>query len=232
MPKVTKNKKLSRVARRVAASDPLPMAIATPKHGHDDAVLETTQTSSSSQQDDAADTPEIVLENQALSRGQRKRQAKREQYLKKEKLILSTLMLQKKEEQKRRIDGLDAIREALLDTTKTPTDSSTAKEGSKEDEHHNSINYGTNRAKKAIVASEIERMNLVMEHPAFQKDAFGAIQEHLRNSLADQRVKREKEAKEKAMQDKLKQEQKKQEKKELLQGVKKNAKKYKPRRCK
>ena len=75
-------------------------------------------------------------------------------------------------------------------------------------------------------------MNLVMEHPAFQKDPFGAIQEHLRNSLAEQREKREREAKEKVIQEKLKQEQKKQEKKERLQGIKKNTKKYKPRRCK
>jgi hypothetical protein len=227
MPKVTKNKKLSRVARRVAASDPLPMAgVVATSNSSNDPTIEATNTKNTTTNTTThdADTPEVVMENQALSRGQRKRQAKREQYLKREKLILSTLLLQKKEEQKRRIDGLDAIRDALLETT------TTTKSQPNED-LHNAVNYGTNRAKKGLVASEIQRMNLVMEHPAFQKDPFGAIQEHLRNSLAEQREKREKEAKEKALQDKVKQEQKKQEKKERLQGVKKNTKKYKPRRC-
>ena len=52
----------------------------------------------------------------SLSRGQRKRQAKRDQYLRREKLILSSLQLQKAQEQARRIDGLDAMKEALLAT--------------------------------------------------------------------------------------------------------------------
>jgi hypothetical protein len=52
-------------------------------------------------------------ENEALSRGQRKRLAKREQFLKREKMVMSSLLLKKLEEQKGKIDGLDAIKEAL-----------------------------------------------------------------------------------------------------------------------
>ena len=50
----------------------------------------------------------------ALSRGQRKRQAKRDQYLKREHMIMTSLKLKREDEQKKRIDGLDSIREALL----------------------------------------------------------------------------------------------------------------------
>jgi len=214
MPKVGKNSKLKRAARRVAASDPLPTA-------------STTKESEVEEQHKEKDHGEPNSPGgQAMSRGQRKRQAKREQFLKKENMILSTLMLQKREEQKRRIDGLDAIREALLDTTKT---SSGSKEETKEERKPN---FGTNRAKKGLVVNEIQRMNLVLEHPAFKADPLGTIQEHLRNSLADQKEKQEKEAVERAKQDQAKKETKKQEKKEQLRGIKKNRKKYKPRRCK
>lgn len=211
MPKVGKNTKLSRVARRVA-SEPLPTPLAASAVSKDDPTTK--------HDDDEPNTPE----GQALSRGQRKRQAKRDQFLKKEKMILSTLMLQKREEQKGRIDGLDAIREALLDTTKT----SSTKEETK-DAHQPT--YGTNRAKKALMTSEIERMNLVLEHPAFKADPFGTLQEHLKNTLAEQKEKREKDSIKKAEEDKLKKEAKKQEKKERLQGVSKSRKKYRPRRC-
>ncbi len=230
MPKVGKNKRLKRVARRAAASDPLPTATTTTQ---DPEV--TTKNITNNTEDDLNDddNDNDAPGNQAMSRGQRKRQAKREQFLKKEKLILSTLMLQKREDQKRRIDGLDAIRDALLETTK---ETSKHKDGSKKDNDNNDDEYqptyGTNRAKKGIMTNEIERMNLVMEHPAFKEDPFGAIQEHLRNTLAGQKEKRQKEAKTKAIQDKVKQEHKKNEKKERLQGVKKSTKKYKTRRCK
>ena len=103
MPKVTKNKKLSRVARRVAASDPLPMAVTTPKNNNNNnndikdddkhhdpvGVVSSEKTKGVSTTTQQQQQQEDVLENQALSRGQRKRQAKREQHcLKKEKLIL------------------------------------------------------------------------------------------------------------------------------------------------
>ena len=209
MPKVGKDKKLSRVARRVAASNPLP----TGSNKDHDNKEETTNN-----HEDAAKARE------AMSRGQRKRLAKHEQYLKKEKMILSTLVLKKREEQKKRIDGLDAIREALLDTTKNT-------EKMDEVEEYNP-SYGSNRVRKNLVTGEIERMNLVQQHPAFKEDPFATLQEHLKNTLAEQKEKRQKEASEKVENDKKKKQEKKQEKKERLQGVKKSSKKYKTRRSK
>lgn len=208
MPKVGKDKKLNRVARRVAASNPL---------------------GTTSKEDDNEDKTTINHETvtkpgETLSRGQRKRQAKHEQYLKKEKMILSTLMLKKREDQKKRIDGMDAIREALLDTAKST-------EAKSEDVEYKPT-YGSNRAKKSLISGEIERMKLVQQHPAFKEDPFATLQEHLKNTLAEEKEKRQKEAKQKAEDMKTKKEKNKQERKERLQGVKKSSKKYKTRRSK
>jgi hypothetical protein len=208
MPKVGKDKKLNRVARRVAASNPLGTA-----SKEDDNEDKTT-----------IDHETVTKPGETLSRGQRKRQAKHEQYLKKEKMILSTLMLKKREDQKKRIDGMDAIRDALLDTAKSTE--------TKTEDVDYKPSYGSNRAKKSLISGEIERMNLVQQHPAFKEDPFATLQEHLKNTLAEEKEKRQKEAKQKADDTKAKKEKKKQERKERLQGVKKSSKKYKTRRSK
>ena len=94
MPKATKSSRLGRVARRMAAAEPLPISVGKEPSTFDEEP--STQT---------------------LSRGQRRRQAKRDQYRKREQMILSSLRLKSQEEQKGRIDGLDAIREALKTCT-------------------------------------------------------------------------------------------------------------------
>lgn len=200
MPKVGKNSKLNRVARRVAASAPLPMA-------------ETKDTSQKSEKQQEGENST----GSALSRGQRKRMAKRENYVKKEKMILSTLMLKKQDEQGKRIDGLDAIRQALVDTTKVAAE---------EEER-------LQRERKidgSFIADESDRMNLVMQHPAFKANPFATIQEHLRNSLEKNKKKLEAEASDKRKKNDELKEKRKMEKKERLLGVTKKAKKYKPRR--
>lgn len=216
MPKVGKNPKLKRLARRAAATTPLP--VVTP------AATEATQNPPKQQQQEEESN---VPNTQTLSRGQRKRNAKREQYLRKEKMILSTLMLQKQEEQKKRIDGLDAIRDALMNTTK---ESSIAQNDDTANTNQHQPNYGSNKAKKHIMANEVERLGLVLQHPQFKQDPFATIQEHLRNSLANQREQLDAQDKEQAKKDQEKEEEKKRLKKERLQGVKKSRKKYKPRR--
>mmetsp|Transcript_17855 Transcript_17855/g.27590 ORF Transcript_17855/g.27590 Transcript_17855/m.27590 type:complete len:200 (-) Transcript_17855:358-957(-) len=114
-----------------------------------------------------------------LSRGQRKRQAKRDQYLKREKLILSTLKLQKEEDQKKRIDGMDAIRKALKATMTKSTTSDLPRDD-------NGDRVETNKAKQQVAAKEVTHMNLVLQHPAFQSNPFDTIKQHLKNTLADQ----------------------------------------------
>lgn len=140
-------------------------------------------------------------------------------------MILSTLKLQKQDEQRRRIDGLDAIRDALLGTTTQSTNKEYEEESTQP-------SYGTNKAKKALVTNEVERMSLVLQHPAFKADPFTTMQEHIRNTLVGEREKLEAKTKELNEQDKLKQEERKRLKKERLQGVKKSKKKYKAGRTK
>jgi Ribosome biogenesis protein SLX9 len=146
----------------------------------------------------AAASPSGVdpVDENGLSRGQRKRQAKKDQYLKRQKLVLSTLLLQKQEDQKKRIDGLDALKEALqatLTENETASGSQSPKDAPDFSQHLNN----TNKSKKQLTAREVSHLSLVLEHPAFQSNPFATIQEHLKNTLAGQAKELEKEGKEK-----------------------------------
>ena len=85
-------------------------------------------------------------EKEALSRGQRKRLAKREQFLKREKMVMSSLRLKKLEEQKGKLDGLDAIKEALTATTSTANEAQTST-------HQAPYNAKQNGTKNLILAT-------------------------------------------------------------------------------
>mmetsp|Transcript_25519 Transcript_25519/g.47561 ORF Transcript_25519/g.47561 Transcript_25519/m.47561 type:complete len:241 (+) Transcript_25519:78-800(+) len=238
MPKVGRNAKLGRAARRVAASDPLSAASST--RGVKENVVaagisEATAADSKSgtfltgsnnkadsrkHEDDAAD-------DRQLSRGQRKRLAKQRNFFKKQQLILSSLMLKKQEEQKRRIDGLDAIKEALLGTT-------TNKEEKGEDADSGNIQLekppSTNKAKQKLVGNEVEHMSLILQHPAYKADPFETMQEHLRNTFAEQRQQQERLSKQREEEEKRQKEEKLKFKKEEGMKKKKSKRKYKPRR--
>lgn len=103
---------------------------------------------------------DVTESKEPLSRGQRKRLAKREQYLKREKMVLSSLRLQRLEEQKGKLDGLDAIRESLPELRVKSSTSS-----SKTDVMINPVVTNTNKSKKAVANTEISHMGLVLEHP-------------------------------------------------------------------
>ena len=160
-----------------------------------------------------------------LSRGQKKRLAKREQYLNKEKMVLSSLRLQRLEEQKGKIDGLDAIRDALSEAV-------TSNLHSKSKLSTNSINddskcnkskiplHNTNKAKKALANAEITHMGLVLQHPSFVANPFAAIQQHLRNSLASDAEKLREKGLIRKEEDKRFEAQKKEEKKERVKEAK------------
>lgn len=119
-------------------------------------------------------------EDKQLSRGQRKRQAKKEQYLRRQNRILASLSLRKKEDQRKRIDGLDALKEALNATVPREPTINQADAISKSNE------LDKNRSKKKLTAKEVSHLELVMEHPEFQSNPFSTIQEHLKNTLANQ----------------------------------------------
>lgn len=125
-----------------------------------------------------SDTTKSDKEESQLSRGQRKRQAKREQYLRKERMVLSSLKVKNDEKQAKRIDGLDAIREALLATVSSTTcNNATAVQQRKP------CFLKTNRGRKWLVEKEVTQMNLVLQHPSFRSDPLTTIREHLLNTM-------------------------------------------------
>ena len=129
--------------------------------------------------------PPAEKEQVALSRGQRKRLAKREQYLKRERMVMSSLRLQRLDEQRGKLDGLDALREALGEAAASKSESSASK-GKGGTIKSGPTKCNTNRSKKNLANAEINHMNLVLDHPSFKSNPFAAIQTHLRNSLAPQ----------------------------------------------
>ena len=129
---------------------------------------------------DANDGPDP---KEILSRGQRKRMLKRQQYLKRELMVLSTLKIKKLEDQKGRLDGMDAIKDALTQTIQKN------KQLSKQPEEvidPSTDSLKSNKAKQKIAQKEMTHMNLVLQHPSFKSNPFATMQEHLRNSLAKQ----------------------------------------------
>lgn len=236
MPKVKRSANLSRVARRrIANSDNLPSP-ATRKIAEVEASGSAEVKDHHSKGNAGSDSKSNVTnainndsnpasnapKTQQLSRGQRKRQAKREQFLKKEKMILSSLMLQRQEEQKKRIDGLDAIKQALMDTT-TQGANGQSTNTVKPIQH-----VTTNKAKRKLVAKEIEHVNLILQHPSFKSNPFETMQEHLRNTLQQDREQNEMVSKKRTEEQRRKNESKRAEK----NGIKRKSqkKKYKPRR--
>jgi Ribosome biogenesis protein SLX9 len=146
------------------------------------AKTSTSKASSSPFQGGGAPAPPAAEDQ--TSRGQRKRQAKRDQYLKRQNLVLSTLQLKRIEDQKTRIDGLDALKAALLGTTNSDSHSTTPST-TKEPTPSNALDR--NKSKRELTAREVHHMELVLEHPAFTANPFATIQEHLRNTLKEQK---------------------------------------------
>ena len=174
------------------------------------AILEKPNT------DDGSNSEKGASATQSLSRGQRKRMQKREQYLKRERMVLSTLKLKKIEEQKSRIDGLDAIKEALSSTIqKSKLESNVEAEESEEKKLLKS-----NKSKKEVAQKELNHLNLVLQHPSFQTNPFATMQEHLRNSFAKQAEEQEKNAEIERKENAKKAEEKKGARKERIRNAK------------
>lgn len=188
------------------------------------AAAVSTATIKQKPQDEATGSTNREQQPSKLSRGQRKRQAKRDQYLQREKMILSSLTLKRQEEQKKRIDGMDALRKALLETEATTTTTS-ATAPSKA----NTVNLlKSNKSRTKLVAKEVTQMNLVMQHPAFQADPFATIRQHLQNTLAGDKQEQRAQAVIHERERKEKQEQKKAARKE--DGIKRKRKKFRATR--
>jgi Ribosome biogenesis protein SLX9 len=179
-----------------------------------------TSTSTATKEATTANDAAVTAQNEketALSRGQKRRQAKRDQYLKREQMILSSLKLKKEEDQKKRIDGMDALKEALLEAVRDKKEEKQTKVPAAQ--------YTTNKAKRSLVASELHHMGLVLQHPDFQKNPFEAIQEHLRNTLIAGGEAQEAEGQIKRKQDAEAKQQRKEERKERQRDMKGGRKK-------
>ena len=244
MPKVKKNVNSSRVARRRIATENLPLpatdnfAVQIKNYNKHVPPIERESTfldkkaiviqskcGNNHTTEDVNHNDTDNHEIQKLSRGQRKRHAKREQFLRKEKMILSSLMLQRQEEQKKRIDGLDAIKQALMNATvKNKNDGNSEKITRKPEPNH----VSTNKAKRKLVAKEIEHVNLILQHPAFKKNPFETMQEHLRNTFSEDRKQQEFLSKKRTEEEKRKVETRRVDRNVIKKKARK--KKYKPRR--
>lgn len=158
----------------------------------------------------------------SLSRGQRKRLAKREQFLKREKMILSTLHLKKLEANKGRIDGMDSIKDALSDSMPMETNQSDTVTVNNETQQtqKSAATPKSNRAKQNLAQRELHHMNLVLQHPTFNSDPFATIQEHLKNTLANQAKQLEQEAEKKQKEHEKQRNEAKEAKKERLRDYK------------
>jgi ABC-type dipeptide/oligopeptide/nickel transport system ATPase component len=142
---------------------------------------------------------------------------KRQQYLKRELMVLSTLKIKKLEDQKGRLDGMDAIKDALTQTIQKN------KQLSKQPEEvidPSTDSLKSNKAKQKIAQKEMTHMNLVLQHPSFKSNPFATMQEHLRNSLAKQAEEQEITAKSERIQEAIQTAEKKVARKERIRDAK------------
>ena len=212
--KVGKFRSASRASSRDVKGAPLTSDFYSSQQKKDDS------TSAAAKSGDGTHFPS-EKEETVLSRGQKKRLAKREQYLNKEKMVLSSLRLQRLDEQKGKIDGLDAIRDALSEAmssniySKSKLPGNNISDSSKDTTTKNKL-LNTNKAKKALANAEITHMGLVLQHPSFKSNPFAAIQQHLRNSLVSDAEKLEEKTRIRKAEDERIGAKKKEEKKERV----------------
>mmetsp|Transcript_12155 Transcript_12155/g.22766 ORF Transcript_12155/g.22766 Transcript_12155/m.22766 type:complete len:230 (-) Transcript_12155:223-912(-) len=183
----------------------------------------TTTTNQNSTNSNIQQGPDTSHNN--LSRGQRKRLLKREQYLKREKMILSTLKLQRSEEQKGRLDGLDAIKEALVDTIQKSREKSSKNHNTDAQDSSSLItekpeSAKSNKSKMDIAQKELTHLNLVLQHPSFVSNPFATMQEHLKNTLSEKAEQLESVAKEERIQEAKRAEERKEARKERIRDAK------------
>jgi ABC-type dipeptide/oligopeptide/nickel transport system ATPase component len=220
MPKVSRVGK----ARQTAAAASLRVSPQKTATVVDEATAAATTTSSPITNND---------NNDNLSRGQKKRLAKRAQYSRKEGMILASLQLKKKEDQAKRIDGLDALKEALLETVQpTQTTNGTTPATTKDAPHKPANLLKTNKSRQKLYQRESQQLSLVLQHPAFTANPLATIRQHLTNKLAGQAEARQAERVTHVREERTKAAAKKEAKKELGIQVNRKKKRSRPTRSK
>ena len=121
-----------------------------------------------------------ALSTSALSRGQRKRQERKQHVfgkLGKWEAPIVAAQREKKREQEAQRDREDGLLSELERTLKGTDSSADIKPAA-------ASTVTSNKMKRDIALREAERMRLVQEHPAFVADPFAAMRTHIEQSLA------------------------------------------------
>ena len=114
---------------------------------------------------------------QSLSRGQRKRQAKREA-LQKRKTLSSLVPASAKGKV---LDDFGTL-SAALETAAASRSKVAAQQAASSQKPSGRVSQ---KRRQRIAALETGQLTAVLAHPAFQSDPFAAIQEHLKNTVVD-----------------------------------------------
>merc|ERR1740124_1137571 len=135
-------------------------------------------------------------------------------------MILSSLRLKKQDDQRGKLDGMDAIKEALSQTIQRNREISRQKSPSSAAEVTGDLLTKSNKDKRNVAQTEIPHLNLVLQHPSFQANPFATMQEHLRNSVKEQKNCLQMQADKQRQDDQKKIQDKKEEKKERIRDLK------------
>ncbi|OQS07439.1 hypothetical protein THRCLA_00539 [Thraustotheca clavata] len=131
------------------------------------------------QEDPVSDNEESTSVEAQLSRGQRKRQKRRDAFLKKMGMVQRAVE-EKEKESKKSKDGmfgdLEELQKSLFSTQVEAISTSKT-------ENIKSVSQMTGKQKKRLAMQELGHLKAVQTHPAFQSNPFAAIQMHLQNTV-------------------------------------------------
>ena len=125
----------------------------------------------------AAKGPTGTVDARSLSRGQRKRQAKREA-LQKRKTLSSLVPASAKGKV---LDDFGTL-SAALETAAAARSKVAAQQAASSQKPSSRVSQ---KRRQRIAALETGQLSAVLAHPAFQSDPFAAIQEHLKNTVVE-----------------------------------------------
>ena len=111
--------------------------------------------------------------NPSLSKGQKKRQSRREKVMMKMGIIPLKGLKMPPEKNKKKLSLLLSELEASLPAANEDIVRPAAAAPSK-----------SNKMKKRIAVREVERMKLVQQHPSFKDDPFDAMRAHIQHMIA------------------------------------------------
>ncbi|GMH80065.1 hypothetical protein TrST_g2844 [Triparma strigata] len=121
------------------------------------------------------DVPNRESKTPQLSRGQKKKLAKRQQYEARMKMVNNSLLLQSHRSKKKSDCLLSGLSSALPSVPSPSPPPPPPKQTS----------IKTNLQKQKLSIEEKAQHKLVLEHPTFKSNPFEAIKLHLNNSLAE-----------------------------------------------